>query len=354
VSCVGLRRPVVDRWLIAAVAVLVVGAGWLASTADPVARPLWQGGWGLLAASSAALLWRRAHPEIVLVVTGLCTAFYYGLGFPGGPEPVPFVVALYVAAVEGRRSVVVVATLCSAGVVTLVVVARGESPPSVSELVAVVAVLGAVVAAGEVGRARRAYQREAEARAALGERLRIARELHDVLGHHLAVISIQANAALLRGETRPELAPQALEVIKQSSADATRELRNALGPLRFGEDARLARIGELLDGIGLRTRLRLEGKPRPLPPEIELAGYRIVQEAVTNVVRHAAAHEVDVLLGYRPDALEIRIADDGTTPPNPPGGGIRGMRERAESLGGELAAEARESGGFAVTARIPA
>jgi signal transduction histidine kinase len=232
----------------------------------------------------------------------------------------------------------------------------------------------AVIAMGVGVRTRKAYLREAERRAAeearqqgTDERLRMARELHDVLGHNISLINVQASAALHRLTKDPGDDPvDALTAIKETSRQALRELRATLGVLRqVDEDAplepaaSLSGLDALLDrarSTGLAVRGEVAGAPRPVPPEVDLAAYRIVQEALTNVARHAAAATAVVRIGYQDEDVCVQVDDDGTGGPGGPakgGSGIRGMRERARALGGELSAGARPEGGFRVLARLP-
>ncbi|MBQ1014032.1 sensor histidine kinase, partial [Micromonospora sp. M51] len=207
-----------------------------------------------------------------------------------------------------------------------------------------------------------AEQRVAEAarRRATEERLRIARELHDVLGHHLSLINVQASAALHRPD--PARSEQALTAIKQASKETLHELRATLGVLREeGAGAAvpapgLSRLDDLVRTAGrpeleIRTEL---AETRPLPPEVDLAVYRIVQEALTNVARHAGATTAVVRVRPDHDDVLVEVEDDGTSQPGTPGSGISGMRERARALGGSLTTGSQPDGGFRVCARLPA
>jgi signal transduction histidine kinase len=189
--------------------------------------------------------------------------------------------------------------------------------------------------------------------------LRIARELHDALGHHLSLINVQASAALHRPD--PERSAQALTTIKQTSKETLRELRATIGVLRGETPAPaapppgLSRLYELVTAAGqtgLAIRTELTGT-RPLPPDVDLAAYRIVQEALTNVTRHAGA--TTAVIRVRPDGDEVlvEIEDDGTGRPGTPGTGILGMGERARALGGAVTASPGPDGGFRVRARLP-
>jgi signal transduction histidine kinase len=219
--------------------------------------------------------------------------------------------------------------------------------------------------------------REEAARArAMEERLRIARELHDSLTHSISVIHVQAGVAVHLARKRGEEVPPALLAIQEASTDAARELRTTLSALRSDEDGDCSGLGHL---AGLAVRARAAGLPvtvtvtgaeRALPPEVDQAAYRIVQEALTNVSRHAGLARASVRLHYEPDALSIQVDDDGagnsaasTTSTAStsiagssagPGLGLIGMRERVTALGGRLHAGPRDSGGFQVRAEFPA
>jgi signal transduction histidine kinase len=229
-----------------------------------------------------------------------------------------------------------------------------------------------------IARARAEQERAAEEqqrRQASDERLRIARELHDVLGHHLSLINVQAGVGLHLIDERPEQARAALSAIKQASSEALREVRSVLAALRPEAEAAprapapgLADVPDLVAGAGLPVDLTIEGTPEDLPPEVDRAAYRIVQEALTNVRRHAGPDATATLVvGYRPDRLDVQVSDDGIGVPvshdgavshdsadgAEPGNGIAGMRERATALGGTLHAGPRDDGGFEVVARLP-
>ena len=215
--------------------------------------------------------------------------------------------------------------------------------------------------------------REEAARArALEERLRIARELHDSLTHSISVIHVQAGVAVHLARKRGEEVSPALLAIQEASTDAARELRTTLSALRSDENGDCSGLGHL---AGLAVRARAAGLPvtvtvtgaeRALPPEVDQAAYRIVQEALNNVSRHAGLARASVHLHYEPDALLIQVDDDGagtasaantmstasTTPG--PGLGLIGMRERVTALGGRLHAGPRDGGGFQVRAEFPA
>ena len=218
--------------------------------------------------------------------------------------------------------------------------------------------------------ARLEREREDRARAAAArERSRLARELHDVIAHNVSVMVIQAGAARRIAERDPERAEEAARLIEATGREALAELRRTLGMLRRSdEDIALAakpslvRVGTLLLGAqraGVSVSLSVEGTPRPLPPGLDLAAYRIVQEALTNVIEHAGHATATVVVRYRREDVEVEISDDGAgAPPLSANGvgaghGLVGMRERVALYGGELHAGPRPEGGFSVRARLP-
>jgi signal transduction histidine kinase len=207
---------------------------------------------------------------------------------------------------------------------------------------------------------------EAARRRAMEERLRIARELHDSLTHSISVIQVQAGVAAHLARKRGEDVPPALLAIQEAGADAVRELRATLGVLRSedGDGSGLGQLDSLVARArtaGLPVTVTVTGAKRPLPPEVDQAAYRIVQEALTNVGRHAGRACVTVQLHYAPGTLSVEVDNDGQatvsstdTRPSGPGLGLVGMRERVSALGGRLHAGPRDGGGFRVRAELPA
>lgn len=208
----------------------------------------------------------------------------------------------------------------------------------------------------ERGREETARRRTAE------ERLRIARELHDTLTHSISVIKVQSGVAAHLARKRGEDVPDAILAIQEASTEAVRELRNTLEVLRE-EDAntgsgidRIPALVERTRSTGLISTVRISGKPHGLPSDVDRAAYRIVQEALTNITRHADATSATVELTYGADLLTVCVDDDGNGVPGGepvPGLGLVGMRERVAALGGKLTAESRPEGGFRVCAEIP-
>jgi signal transduction histidine kinase len=208
---------------------------------------------------------------------------------------------------------------------------------------------------------------EAAQRKAMEERLRIARELHDSLTHSISVVQVQAGVAVHLARKRGEDVPPALLAIQEAAADAVRELRATLGVLRSEDDGDGSGLGQLdslvarAQAAGLPVTVTVTGAVRPVPPEVDQAAYRIVQEALTNVGRHAGQACASVHLHYTPETLSVQVDDDGKgtvagtgTPPPVAGLGLVGMRERVSALGGRLQAGPHDDGGFRVRAELPA
>jgi len=356
---------------------LVIAATYGDDLHNPGLRRFDAGTVAILVAVAAGLVLRRRRPVVALSVTFGGALLYFLLGYTNGPVWLPLIVAYFAAVTEGHRLAAGIAA--GAGFVIFPwvndVLHRG-SAPSLIALSGLAAWLLLVFAFGEAMRLRRLRAAE-EARLAAEhterqaseERLRIARELHDVLAHNISLINVQAGVALHVNNELPPQARAALTAIRDASVEALGELRGALDALRQTPDAAprgpapdLRQIGDLVAGArasGLDVQVSTEGTPIPLPAPLELAGYRIVQEALTNVIRHAGASSVWIDLRYQPDALRISIVDDGpgvragVGPTVGTGSGIAGMRERAEALGGELTAGPRSGGGFEVAARLP-
>jgi signal transduction histidine kinase len=335
----------------------------------------------LLAAVALPLLARRDAPRAALAATLLLALLYDLLDGPGPFYTLPIAIALFSAVDAGVRWTAVGATAITVGGFLALGIATGRG--HVTELGNALWFAGWLVASlvlGEVTRSRREVRREAEERALAAERrreeeerrrageerMRIARELHDILGHRISLINVQASAAVHVIDRDPERARTALVAIKEASHEALGEIRATLGILRqLDEHEPLAPAPGLaeLDTViaetsasGLDVQLDVRGEARRLPGGVELAAYRIIQESLTNVVRHARATRARIGLDYRATDLEIEVVDDGTPPVASDarsGSGIIGMGERARALGGELDAGPRPGGGFRVHARLP-
>ncbi|MFI8497808.1 sensor histidine kinase [Streptomyces sp. NPDC085524] len=359
----------VGDWAIAVgVAALMLGTGWSGEHPGTATDLL---GRALLAVGGLALAARRRAPVVVLAVTGLCAIGYQAAGFD--VLSVAYLVAVYGAVRAGHRTLAVTASVTLLVTLQLTALALRDGPAGEVSVQArgtlELAWLIAAFAAGEA--VRQAEQRADEAertreetarRRADEERLHIARELHDSLTHQISVIKVQAEVAVHVAHKRGEPVPEALLAIREAGREANRELRATLEALRDDSTTPprgLHDVPELVErarAIGLDATLTIEGQPRGVPAAVERTVYRIVQESLTNIARHADAATASARIDYRPDALAVRIDDDGkATPDNVPlpGVGLLGMRERVTALGGRLLAEPRSEGGFTVQAELP-
>ena len=343
------------------------------------AHRLGAAGIALVAASAIALSLRRLTPIGAYALSVLFVCAFLGTGHPPGPIFVaPFLGLVAVIAAERRRDWISAAI---AGVAALSL-AHGIGsgwPYSVAIFAAVWLIAAAAVGAG-VG-ARRRFTREVQARMQLAERsreeearrrmaeerLQIAREMHDVVGHSLAVISLQAGVADHLLETRPDEVRRAITAIRTVSKEALADLRVELALLRgngspSAERAPAPTLHQLSDLVsrmreaGLAVELDAAANDRRVPDIVAAAAYRIVQESLTNVVRHAGpAVHARVRVRETKNALEVEVVDDGTSAAGSTddGDGVTGMRERAIALGGEFSAGSRPGGGFRVWASLP-
>jgi signal transduction histidine kinase len=396
---VRIPEPAQDALLGLLVAAMQV-QGTVAKPTDVGARPLADLGYlgyVLLIAPGLALVWRRRWPAGVLIATAAASLAYYTVGFSDGPGWIGLFVALYTLTAygDGRRSVI----LAGAGIPVLAIgwlgAATDIEPRAAIGWVffriaasVMAAALGEsvrsrrVVAADALERARLAERtREEEARSRVGaERLRIAREVHDTVAHAIAIINVQAGVTAYLLDERPERAREALVTIEQTSAQALHEMRAILGVLRDTENGRVPHPGlgqvdeltALAREAGLDVQLNVTSPLPPLPSAVDHTAYRILQESITNVIRHAGATGVTVTLDCGAEYLQVHVADEGgrdapgevrvrptllagsdDDAATEPGRGILGMRERCVLLGGELTAQPRPRGGFEVTARLP-
>ncbi|MEU2164124.1 sensor histidine kinase [Streptomyces sp. NPDC019208] len=325
----------------------------------------------LLVTGGLALAARRRAPLVVLAAAGLCAVGYLGTGFE--VLAVSYLVAVFGAVRAGYRAVTLAASLGLLAVLHLTALVFHDG--SAREVVAQarntleIAWLIAAFAAGEAVRQaeRRAddaerTREETARRRADEERLRIARELHDALTHQISVVKVQSEVAVHVARRRGEQVPEALLAIQEAGREASRELRATLEALRDDDTTPphgLDHIPNLVNRFrteGLETTLTIEGRPQAVPAGVGRTAYRIVQESLTNVARHAAASTVSVLIDCRSDTLAIHVDDDGKATSHPaltPGLGLRGMQERVAALGGRLRTEPRSAGGFTVQAELP-
>jgi signal transduction histidine kinase len=330
----------------------------------------------LLVIGPVALAFRRRHPPAVLAVVFVATLLYAVIGYQSGAIWLSLIVALLTAVVAGHRTLGWTAVIAGWALFSWLPAAFGrESAPTALQVLALAAWLLVLLAAGEGLRIRRERaaeakrQREQEAQQrADEERMRIARELHDVLAHNISMINVQSGVALHLLDQQPDQARTALAAINEASGEALREMRAALDVLRRVDEPvpRAPAVGlDKLDTLlarsaaaGLDIGVEVEGERRPLPASVDLAAFRIVQESLTNVARHAQTSAATLRLGYRDGELTVQIDDDGrggtvTGAGSGGGKGILGMRERAAALGGALDAGPRPGGGFRVRARLP-
>jgi signal transduction histidine kinase len=326
--------------------------------------------------SSLALLWRRGAPVVVVVVEAAALAVLSLLA--GGSEALglflPWLIAVYSTARYGPSVWRALPALLAFAAALLL---HDVRDPQVTRAEDVVVFWLMLAAAWPVGVAIRrwsdrtaALAAEADAReqrARDEERARIARELHDVVSHSLGVVLVQAEAADAIAGASDDRVRERLERIRSSGSEALADMRRVLGLLRHGEHAPgtepqpgAAALPALLDRVratGLHVELHIDGRPPPLSPSLDLALYRIVQEGLTNTLKHAHATRVDVDIRYADTAVEVNLADDGrgrpADRPARPGRGLLGMRERAALYGGEVRADNRPGGGFEVHARLP-
>ncbi|GHB00543.1 sensor histidine kinase [Streptomyces chryseus] len=363
------RNGLIDTGLVAVIGGAVLLAAYAASGPGPGV-----GGVALIAVGSLALIAHRRAPVPVLVVTAACM-----LGYAVHTEPVtsaafPVVAGVHAVTRAGHRAAAIAVSVVFLGGFFL------ASPPGGEGIERTLLLHGWFLSAGVTGlidKNWQAYLHQTEQRAAEAERtreeaalrrageerLRIARELHDSLTHSISIVKLQAGVAVHLARKRGEEVPEALLAIQEASGEAMRELRATLEVLRTDvvpPGTGLARLGELVERArtaGLAASVTVTGPQRPLPGDVDRAAYRIVQEALTNVARHAGRAKTAVRLAYGADHVSIRVEDEGPAaqdgPPVVPGTGLTGMRERVTALGGTLHAAPRPGGGFCVHAELP-
>lgn len=327
----------------------------------------------LVLASAIALTWRRSRPVWVLAAVYALEAAYFALENPFGPIFISLVVALFNAIAYGSRVLAWTTGYVGAVVLYVAMTLRDDWGFSWGSAGAVFAWISLVMGVGELAKARRDRAEQAqEARAeqdrrqASEERLKVAREVHDVLAHHVSLINVQSGVALHLIDSQPEQVKEALTAIKQSSKEVLVELRNILGVLRDVDGAaprhpvasldQLDRLVERMDTAGLPVTVEVEGEKRPVPKGVDSAALRILQESLTNTYRHAGPTTATVTLTYRPDELSVRVEDEGRGSSDSSvgtGSGLTGMRQRVEALSGTFTAGPKPGGGFRVTATFP-
>jgi signal transduction histidine kinase len=383
----GIRARLVDLGITAAVAVAVQIAIDVAT--EPGSQPAGLVGRLLGVAMALPILVHRRWPAAASWASALVLLVYYSVSFPGFPPTVVLIVPLYFAVEAGRLRQVIAQPVLFLTAGTIVGL-RHHTPvlEVINGLLPHVALTVGGILLALLVRSHRALAAETRERLRLAaeerdreaarrvaqERLRIARELHDTVAHAIATITVQSGTALHVLADRPDQAKEALRAIRTTGQTALAELRATVGVLRDVDEgatpadrsAGLDRLPALLAAVraaGLEVAVHTEGEPAPVPSTVDHAGYRILQEALTNVLRHAGAEATaTVHIGYSPGELSLAVEDDGTgddtaanrTAAKSGGGhGLAGMRERAAALGGTVDAGPRPGGGFAVRARLP-
>jgi signal transduction histidine kinase len=370
-------RWAVDAAIAVAVTAAQVGGNYAAAPRHPGHPPVTTLAYVLLAVGGASLIARRRYPVGVLAVT-LATTLGAGAGHA---SMIWFaLIVAFVNAVLARKRTAAIASLVIGYTVSVwppwLIGQHGHTSVvfALSLAAGLIFLLGAAelirirsqrAAALERSRAEELRRRASE------ERMRMARDLHDVVAHNISVINVQANTALHLMDRQPERARSALTTINDVSRQALVELRSVLGVLRDVDEHAprapapgLARLGDLVDtaaAAGLHVRVEEDGHRTALPVDVDLAAYRIVQEALTNSARHSGGANARVRLGYGEHGLEVEVSDDGkpgslaqangSAPGS--GNGIAGMTERAAALGGTLRAGPRPEGGFGIWAWLP-
>jgi signal transduction histidine kinase len=326
----------------------------------------------LVAAACLPLVWRRRAPVAALAAAAAVAVAYELLDYQDGLPGIAAAVAAYSAAAHTNRRVVLTKVLPLTLLAPSAIVLHSEAGRGRNEILLILifeVLLPLLFGRIAFNRRRRmALDLQRAARDAVGEeRARIARELHDVVAHAMGVMVVQAGAARLVLNRDPAGATASLRRIEDTGRTGLDEMRRLLGVLeaRDGAAARapqpgLERLDELIEtvrGTGLAVEAMVEGTPRDLPPGVDLTAYRVVQEALTNALKHAGPAHARVLLRYQEEALEVEVADDGRGPlpdgAQIPGRGLIGMRERVGLFGGSLETAERAGGGFVVRARIP-
>ena len=359
-----------------ALALLALGVTLGEQSRSPDARVLDAPGLALLVGGTLAVAAARWWPQAAYAVAILSIAGYQALGYY---TETPYFLGALVAAFlvpragEWWRSVLLLAAAIPPFGVAALVRQRPDFLYAMIILIAAAILFGQAAAElrAASGRRQAEARAEEERRMLTEERLRIARELHDVISHSIATIGIQAGVAAHLLDENPEQAREALLAIKAVSRDAMRDLRGMLGVLRQSTDEAedrepapgLARLPELLERVratGLHVDLDVDGEPTPMTPATDLAAYRVVQEGLTNVIRHAPGALAHVHLRYIPDAVCVEVCDNGgsaaagrSVESAGTGHGLSGLRERAVALGGTLEAGPLERGGFRLLARLP-
>ena len=360
---------------IAALALVGVSFSGTVLSAPGAPAPNWSSGIGLICVACAALLWRRQYPRITTGVTIACALALAALGYVLTPLLLaPAMAALFSLAFRSGRRFAWALTVTAVAGVTCTAQLAGPVAESVGlKVLSPQAWLLLPTLLGLAARGRTEYQdrtREEESRHKVAEeRMRIARELHDVAAHHLALANARAGTVAYLIPTDPVQAARMAAELSDTISSALHELKGTVGLLR--EDAgpqaplepvpglaQLPALANSLGAAGLTVITTITGTPRPLPSAVDLTAFRLIQEALTNVAKHAAVPQAHVGLAYTDSMINITVSNDAgrgapASPPGVPGYGLAGMRERAASVGGHLQAGHRATGGFKVTAGLP-
>ncbi len=321
---------------------------------------------GLAAAQSVPFLWRRSQPAAVLALTGACLAVKYAAHLNLWSAGAAVLAGAYGLGAYGGRAVRQAARLLAFGAVLAALITLQAGGGDHTAAVAC-ALLAAALVLGEVTSAHRDIATAAARHAHDLERASLARELHDVVAHQLSAIAVQAGAARLASAGDPRAASAAIAAIERQARGGLAELNTLVRELRQPgtADPDLPRLSDLPRLVqraresGLRAEFRVKGEPRQLAAAVELAGYRVVQESLTNAIRYAPGAAATVHLAYRADGVAVDVADDGpgtlaAVPVGQGGGtGLAGLSERARLLGGCLEAGSGPEGGFVVHAFLP-
>jgi signal transduction histidine kinase len=322
----------------------------------------------LVVVGAGALRWRRHDPDTVAVVVLVATQLFYLRGYAEGLQSPAAMIAVWTAATIGTRFTT--ASLACSGIPLVVLAWLFTDQPFGQHLGYAISVAGAAIIGHNIRLRRETRTQEARTataeaeRAVSDERLRIARELHDVVAHAMSIVAVQAGVAAHIIDDQPDEAKRMLENVRRTSHEALDEMRRLLGVLRGG-DAALAPapglhdVDDLVDSMrssGIPVSLAVTGTRVDVPGGVDLTAYRIVQEALTNVLKHAGPNvQVDVAIEYEPGTVRVEVLDDGRgAAVHADGGhGLLGMRERVSVFGGELVAGPKPGGGFRVSATLP-
>jgi len=341
-------------------------------------------GWSLalILLMTLPIAYRRIAPDVVMGTTGLATVAYYTLGYPDTLAAIGTLIALYSIAAHGHRRIAVQALIGTVIGLSISVLVTDLGDFTLQALISNYIIYGTAWVIGDNMRTRRAYTQELEARAerlegeretqsreaVIEERRRIAREMHDVVAHNVSVMVVQAGAARRIIESKPDQARDALSSIETTGRQALAEMRRLTGVLRRKEESYktpqpglgyLEKLIEQTREAGLPVEVTVEGQPYDLPQGADLSAFRIVQEALTNSLKHAGPSQASVCIKYSPNKLELRVTDNGhgaaerLSNGSAAGHGLVGMRERVAMFGGDLKSGPLPGGGYEVRATLP-